>query len=616
MRTDLSLLLVIALGTSAAAPAPPRILMDQLGFEADGPKRAVVADAGDRPLPWTVTDARGRVVARGETRPFGPDRASGDRVQLADLATLRTPGEGYMLEVAGVRSRPFAVAAHPFRALKYDALGYFYETRSGVPIEARFTPRADLARPAGHRPDRAPCITGPDRRGTVWPGCPYTLDVTGGWYDAGDQGKYVVNGGASVWHLLNAWERTHGGPGRPDASFDDGRVRIPEAGNGQPDLLDEARWELDFLLRMQVPAGARLQVAEGVAGARSPPPPFREIDATGLVHLKVADLHWTKLPTPPQDDPEPRRLYPVSTSATLNLAAVAAQGARVWRTLDPAFSARCLQAARAAYAAAERHPDIFVVGDFDGSGGYGDPHLDDERWWAAAELFATTGEDRYGRALHASPLWGAAPGAGMSDISWADTAGMGAASLLTAPDHLSPSDRATLRAAWLKGADAYLAQGRGEGYLLPYAPGGYPWGSNGALLDHAVVLGLAYDLTGERRYRDGAVDALDYVLGRNPLDQSYVTGYGARPMLHPHHRFWAKQFDPRMPDPPPGVLSGGPNSTAMVDDVSRTLKGGCAPERCWLDDARAFTFNEVAINWNAPLFWVAAFVDGTAQAPG
>ena len=93
---------------------------------------------------------------------------------------------------------------------------------------------------------------------------------------------------------------------------------------------------------------------------------------------------------------------------------------------------------------------------------------------------------------------------------------------------------------------------------------------------------------------------------------SYVTGYGARPMRHPHHRFWARQFDPKAPEPPPGVLSGGPNSQAMTDPVSRALKGTCAPQACWRDDARAFTFNEVAINWNAPLFWAAAFLDSTA----
>ena len=82
-------------------------------------------------------------------------------------------------------------------------------------------------------------------------------------------------------------------------------------------------------------------------------------------------------------------------------------------------------------------------------------------------------------------------------------------------------------------------------------------------------------------------------------------------MHQPHHRFWAKAADPRYPAPPPGVLSGGPNSTAMTDDVSRTMKGKCVGQTCWVDDWRAFTMNEVAINWNAPLVWVTAFLDAT-----
>ena len=82
-------------------------------------------------------------------------------------------------------------------------------------------------------------------------------------------------------------------------------------------------------------------------------------------------------------------------------------------------------------------------------------------------------------------------------------------------------------------------------------------------------------------------------------------------MRNPHHRFWAVAFDPTWPAPPPGVLSGGPNNTSMTDEVAVKLKGRCAPLQCWRDDGRAYVWNEVAINWNAPLVWVAAFADAT-----
>jgi endoglucanase len=124
------------------------------------------------------------------------------------------------------------------------------------------------------------------------------------------------------------------------------------------------------------------------------------------------------------------------------------------------------------------------------------------------------------------------------------------------------------------------------------------------------LLGLAARFTGEAGYRDGVTDAMDYVLGRNPLDQSYVSGFGARPMMRPHHRYWAHSLDPKLPPPPPGVISGGPNSGRASDQVASTL-GKCAPQRCWRDEAFAYSLNEVAINWNAPLLWVAAYLDGT-----
>ena len=133
-----------------------------------------------------------------------------------------------------------------------------------MPILAAHVARPDLARAAGHPHETATCFSGADAAGVVWPGCDYTLDVTGGWYDAGDHGKYVVNGGISVWMLLNAYERAMARKGPGADAFADGKVSIPEAGNGVNDLLDEARYEIEFLLKMQIPDGVKLRVPVGV----------------------------------------------------------------------------------------------------------------------------------------------------------------------------------------------------------------------------------------------------------------------------------------------------------------------------------------------------------------
>jgi endoglucanase len=380
-------------------------------------------------------------------------------------------------------------------------------------------------------------------------------------------------------------------------------MRIPEAGNRVSDLLDEARWEIEFFLKMQVPDGTHLRLPVG-AKRNTPGLTFTEVDASGMAHHKVADEHWTPLPTRPDRDPLTRYLFPPSTGATLNLAATAAQCARVWRGIDDAFAARCLAAAERAWAAARRNPEVYAIDSFTGSGGYEDSDLSDEFYWAASELLATTGKAEYRSAVEASayfrdPL--------AREANWSAVAPLGTISLALSPNALPAQERQRLRSAIVVAADSFLTDETRTGYAVPLA-GNYTWGSNSVLLNRAIVLALAHDFTGTQRYRDGVIDVMDYLLGRNPLDRSFVTGYGARPMENPHHRFWAHSLDPAYPPPPPGVLSGGPNNIAMADDVARRMKGTCAPQSCWVDDAHAFSLNEIAINWNAPLVWVSAWL--------
>ncbi len=556
-------------------------------MEAGAAASAFVVSPAREPLDWTLADAAGARVARGRARPFGDDAASGERLQRVELPPL-APGVGYTLRVGADVSRPFAASARPFAAPARDAMGFFYQQRSGIPIEAAYVQRADLARAAGHAPDRATCFAGVDMDGKRWPGCAYTLDASRGWYDAGDHGKYVVNGGMAAWTLLAAYEH---GARAGAAPFADGSLRVPEHANGVDDLLDEARWELDFLLAMQVPDGARFGF-----------PDRRMIDAVGLVHHKIADEHWTHIPLAPADDRERRFLYPPTTAATLNLAAVAAQAARIWRAVDPAFATRCLAAARRAWAAAERYPALRAVNN-PGSGGYEDDDTTDERLWAAAELFATTREAAFAAVVAASPRLDRP-----RDLAWAETEAAAVATLAFGP--ASPA-RGRARAALLRLAHGYMAERARSGYALPDAGTAYEWGSNSVMLNRALVLGLAHELTGEARYRAAARDAVDYVFGRNALDRSYVTGYGARAAMNPHHRFWAHQKDARFPYPPSGALVGGPNSMSRGAAADGASNEPCAPAKCWHDDHRLFTQNEVAVNWNAPLVWVLSYLDET-----
>lgn len=591
---------MLSLGVST--PDDSKIRLNQLGVLPNAPLHAVFANPSRSPLPWILKDSNGKVLASGVTSVFGDDPYSGEHVHRIDVRQAIPQGTGYRLTAAGLASRNFAVGLSAYDRLPYDALAFFYHARAGTPIEARFVGEK-WARPAGHPAEVAPCISGPDAKGNRWTGCNYSLNVTGGWYDAGDHGKYLVNGGIALWTLQNAYERL----GR-SGLFTDGSARIPEAGNGISDLLDETRWEMEFFLKMQAPEGSRQALPIGEKRNRSGMR-FTNVDTSGMAHHKVADRRWTGLPMRPDKDPEPRVLFPPSTGATLNLAATAAQCARIWQKIDPAFSNRCLDAARRAWTAANRNPEVYAIADFGGSGGYGDEDLSDEFYWAAAELFVATGDAQFRQAVEASPHYQAVEG----EPGWASTAPLGTIVLATHPERIGEMEAKRLHGLIQSAADRFLADRDKTGYAVPLTR--WTWGSTSNLLNRAILLSVAYDQTGDARYRDGVIDAMDFILGRNPLDRSFVSGYGARPMQNPHHRFWAHSIDPTYPAPPPGALSGGPNDRAMSDEVARTMRGKCAPQTCWADDIRAFSLNEVAINWNAPLVWVSAWLAESGRRP-
>jgi len=558
----------------------PRVRVNQVAYLPDGPKNATLVTTSTTALPWQLVNAKGATVARGKTRPAGVDASSGQNVQTIDFSSYRNRGTGFTVVADGETSRPFDIDPAAYEKLRLDALKWFYVQRSGIAIDGALRP--GYARPAGHvgvAPNlgdtSVPCQTGV---------CDYSLDVRGGWYDAGDHGKYVVNGGIATWQLLNEYERSLTARSADRGALRDGTLAVPESGNKVPDILDEARWELDFMLRMQVPAGKPL---------------------AGMVHHKIHDAAWTGLPLAPEADPQPRELHPPSTAATLNLAAVAAQASRLYRPYDKAFAAKSLAAARTAWAAAVANPAVYALGtDGTGGGAYDDANVTDEFYWAAAELYLSTGDQAFATYLQASPLWKAdlwKTGA----FDWANTAGAGQLDLASVPNKLAGPARASVVA----GADKYLALLKAHPYSVAYAPANnqWDWGSNSAVLNDLVVIGAGYDLTGNRRYRDGVLTGFDYVLGRNALNQSYVTGYGEVASKNQHTRIYAHQLNPDLPNPPAGSLAGGPNS-ALQDPLAQAKLKGCVGQFCYIDDIESYSTNEIAINWNSALARVAGFV--------
>ena len=586
---------------AAKAPAAPipAIRVNQLGYFPKGPKRATwVVDGSDaeaiakKAVPFEVVDAAGKVVHKGTTVPFGKDPTSGRFVQRIDFSKYTGVGDGLRIRLTATSGEKNALASDPFairpaalKQLSRDALRYFYYTRSGIALEQPFVENERWVRPAGHPTDKkVPCAA--DAK------CSYSLDVSGGWYDAGDYGKYVVNGGLSVWLLMNLWEASQQ-LNLAVAGSKDGDLHLPESGNKLPDLLDEARWEMTFLLEMQVPEGN---------------------PQAGLVHHKMHDKDWSSLGTMPVLGATPRELRPVSTAATLNLAATAAQAARVFAKTDPKFAERCLSAAKRAWAAAEAHPDLLITNaDNKGGGPYEDATLSDERFWAATELFVTTGDQAFFTILSKSPHYlhlKAHEDATPQALDWRTTDALGTLTLSIATRNTQPAVRDESRKSVVAVAEKYLSMSQADGFGQPYVGAHYVWGSNSFIMNNGLILAYAHAFTKDPRFLEGAVAAMDYVLGRNALGKSYVSGYGTRALTNPHHRLWAHSVDPKFPSPPPGVLSGGPNSD-LQDPYSKGMHPHCIGQTCYVDHIEAYSANEVAINWNAALSWLSAYLNAT-----
>jgi endoglucanase len=196
-------------------------------------------------------------------------------------------------------------------------------------------------------------------------------------------------------------------------------------------------------------------------------------------------------------------------------------------------------------------------------------------------------------------------------MTWKETGALGVISLAVAPNGLGKKNVDALRSKIIASADAYRSFIEHQGYRVPIDPAAeaYPWGSNSFVLNNLIVLALAHDFTKKPEYAHAVADGMNYLLGTNPLAMSYVTGYGEHSLENPHHRFWSHQANRAFPSAPPGAVSGGPNSAIQDPYAQAAGLSGCAPQTCFIDHIESWSTNEITINWNAPLAWVAAFLD-------
>jgi endoglucanase len=400
-----------------------------------------------------------------------------------------------------------------------------------------------------------------------------------GWHDAGDYGRYVVNSGLTTGTLLWTWEMFA-------PAVRGVKLNLPELGNGTPDILNEIRWNLEWMLTMQDEDGGvwHKQTSERFSGFVMP-------EKDKLVSYVVGS-----------------GTEPFKTScATGDLAAVMAIAARVYKPFDAAFAIRNLRAAEKAWTWLGKFPNVrFRNPQGVATGDYGDGNCADEALWAAAELHRTTGSAGYEQYFLAHYFEYRKSLGATGPQSWPNVANLG---LWTYVLGGGKNAQATgvIRPASLVLADQILLRTRVNPYRTSLTTRDYIWGSNGVAANYGMQLLVANAFEPKPAYVEAALDNLHYLLGRNTFSLSWVTQVGQNAFRHPHHRPSGADSNA---EPWPGLLSGGPNR-GRQDTAMKRLPAETPPAKCYLDDQEAYSANEVAINWNAPLVFLMAGVGTT-----
>ncbi len=507
----------------------PRPKADQVGYlSRDSKWFSVVTQTAGPGAPFTVVDASGDTAFRGTLgRAFDDRASSGEWVARGDFSGLTATGT-YRVWAGGRASQPFRVGPAVYDRLWKDALRCFYLIRCGTAID---DPATGIVHAACH----------PTRRTDTRPGL--DRDFTGGWHNAGDFGKWTHEAAFSVSHFLWLAEW------RPDLAAH------PPAGD--PGLLNEARWGLDWLFKMQNPDGSVLH----------------KVDSEPL----FAQGHM------PDTDPTTSLARYASTYSTIDAAdfsAVMAQAARDFAATDPAYAARCASASARAWTWALAHP----------SQGQADPYYPDfvvwqEMLWAECERFRATRDPRL-----AADLLARLPEHPLTVETWSDPQLLGYFALaFDKGGGVSAALRAEARARLTAFADTLQAKQDASGYAVWLPADGYGWSSNSQVLGAGNVFCAAWRIRGLNRYRQDALRCMDNILGVNALDHCHATLFGTRGNRDPYH--WANLSAGRLM---PGWLSEGPNSGPNHGDVNLTGldQVGTPPAKCFVDDGTSWGSDE------------------------
>jgi endoglucanase len=498
---------------------------------------------------------------------------------VADFSNFKKPGT-YIITVPGAgNSYTFTITNNALHKVAVSSLKGFYFQRVSMSLEEKYAGK--WARPAGHADTgvliHSSAASAQRPEGTI-------ISSPGGWYDAGDYNKYIVNSGITMGTLLSAYEDFA-------TYFDTLKTNIPESNDKIPDLLNEVLYNLKWMLTMQ-------DSNDGGVYHKCTNAAF-----DGMVMPGVTKL--------------PRYVVQKGTSATLDFAALTAQASRVFRKFKQlkGLSDSCLKASEYAWQWALKNPAVEYNQDILNqkfqpkitTGAYGDNYFEDEWYWAACELYITTQDEQYYKAVTERI------NDKMNLPSWGNVAMLGNYTLIRnekkMQKHLPDID--DLKKRFILFADSVIKHVNENAFLtvIGQSKKDFVWGSNAVAANQSIVLINAYFITKDKTYIDKALTNLDYILGRNATGYCFVTGLGTKSTMHPHHR---QSVADGINEPVPGLLAGGPNP-GMQDKCHYDFT---EPETAYADIDCAYASNEIAINWNAPLVYLSNAIEALQYIVG
>lgn len=532
----------------------PKIVLNQLGFYPGNTKYAVSLSCKEKSNindKFEIVRSDGKVVMEGSLSKAKYFKDSDENAGLIDFSNLTEEGK-YYIKVGNLKSHSFIISDKVWDELSDALLKSYYYQRCSYLLSPSYAGK--WSRAEGH--DDTVCYVHPSANSDK-----KIISSPGGWYDAGDYGKYVVNSGITLATLLYVAEYY-------PQLYPDKSLNIPESGNNVSDLIDEIKFELDWLFTMQ--------------------------DSDGGVFFKLTTKYFCGMVMPDKDN-LPRYIIGKTTSSALNFSAVMAAAYRVFKNIDSEYADKCLKSSINAWKWSRKNPVLVFRNPSDiSTGEYGDGNLNDEFVWAASELYISTKEKEYSSYLDNNlfnmRVW---KNADVSSLpSWANVELLSVISLSKSREN--NKYKSECKDLIFKISEIISEQISNSPLRIPDV--GYGWGSNSVFANAGWILLVAASLDdNNQKYLNLATDIADYLLGKNPVGISFITGFGTKYVINPHHRPSAADG---VEEPIPGFIVGGPNP--HHNDKEHVRYHFSLPALSYEDVVESFASNEVAINWNAP----------------